>query len=269
MKNYIHDQIYKFNYRLNISIDTNKLWDLRAAKVWELLVALDPSPPLDGSNGYISFNVIDKDMKILDKPRVKITTPKFLVRKLGLKEFFNDKTIRKISDNINSKFYGEINIRLDKGKKITENYKNEVGGHSCMTGSYAHCTKLYEMNPNRFEQLVFIYANDSARAIVSKLDNGEKYCDRCYSTSRFLYAKLQEYSREQGWYQSADEDLIISGLNFQDGCVPYMDTFNHYKIVNNKLNIFYSTRVREYDGCLDTIVTMRKALIAQNVVIDF
>lgn len=227
-------------------------WIRKNRKIIELLGQLDPRVPTTNPGGNISFNVYGK-------ARVRTRIARFLTRKLNLNnDFFPDKILRQISDTILSKYFGEIIIRLDKGEKITENYENEIGGHSCMTGDCAEYTLLYEMNPDRFEQLVVLHDNDSARAMVALLDNGQKYCDKCYSTSDFVYEKLQQYAKKQGWanYNIGNGNLIMSGLNFEEGHVPYMDTFFHYKLEKSEgkqtLTIFACETRRSYEGCLDS-----------------
>ncbi len=252
MKQFVYDEIGKQLWewdKNNYKEWIKKEWE----RTWRLLNRYDPKPPLDKSQGFISFNPLDKnEVKIPEKARIKITVAKFLVRKLELNKFTNDEIIRKISDKINENFFGEVEIRLDKGSKITENYANNIGGNSCMSGDYSKCTMLYEMNPDRFEQLVVVYANDTARAIVELLDNGKKNCDRVYATSDFVETKLEEYAKSKGWKDQSRNDLIMSGLNFKDGCVPYMDTLRYYRIEKNKLIIFNRTRNRIYVGCLES-----------------
>jgi hypothetical protein len=226
-------------------------WGRRKMKLERLITNLDPIP--SKQEKQIAFYPVNSDgERIQGKNRQRLMVNRFLTRQLKLNDgFFTDKTIRKISDKINERFFPDIEIRLDKGKKITENYRDEVGGHSCMTEENAEFTRLYEMNPDRFEQLVAIYRNDSARAIVSTLDNGKKFCEpQPYGTSEFLRAKLREYRKEKGWDKPLEEELIITGLDFEDGCVPYMDSFYYYRIENKKLNI-YATQPNKYDGTLD------------------
>ena len=259
MKDFIFDQIeiaIKPLYQAN-RITYWQWYDVKRTYTSKLLSKLDPQLPEDGTP-QIAFNVLDAELNVLDKPRIKTRTTRFLTRKLQLNSgFLSDKTIQDIADVINKQYFGDaFEIRLDSGAKITENYRNKIGGNSCMTGDYADCTMLYEMNPDRFRQLVVKYCSDSARAIVSKLDNGKYYCNRIYATADNVYLKLLDYVKSQNWgcydYNTpCDSKLIISGLEWQDGHVPYMDTFNYYKITDGKLDIF-ADDVIDCDGTTDS-----------------
>jgi hypothetical protein len=187
-----------------------------------------------------------------------LTPARFLIRKLGLNEVFSDSQIRSMADAIVKEYFsGKTKIRIDIGAKITENYRNGIGGGSCMTGSYADCTRLYEMNPDRFAQAIATYNNDSARAILATLDNGHKMLCRIYSTSNYVHQILEEHGKKNDWsYPKNDEDVIMSDLKYKDGCVPYMDNFSYYKLHKGKMTIFesgnnYFESGNNYDGSLD------------------
>jgi hypothetical protein len=215
--------------------------------LFEVLLSLEPDKPEDGSRNFIAYNVPGKD-------RMKIKTGKFLVRKLGLnKGFLNDKQISDLADKIDRYLSPKRKVKLCKGKEITENYKKEIGGHSCMTGNNYFCTKLYEINPERFSQLVMFYGSHSGRAIVHKLDCGMLFMDRIYTDNDALAKDMIEYAAKKGWayrvsegkciralYGIDTEKLIVSNLNYKDGEVPYMDTLCRFLITeDNKLTIFH------------------------------
>ncbi|HDY67364.1 MAG TPA: hypothetical protein ENH85_06220 [Candidatus Scalindua sp.] len=249
-------------------------WSAKCCSLRSLLYILKPQVSFVDDDklkilpGYISFNVLNS-AGIVDKSkkRVRTKTSRFLTRKLGLNNYFlNDITIAKIAHSIDKTFFGnDYKLRLDSGSKITENYRKEVGGSSCMTGNYAEYTRFYEMNPDSFKQIILTFNNNSARAILSTLDNGKKYCDRIYSTNIFIYDLLLNYVESKGWYfretfdyANLGSDLIISNLKWQDGLVPYMDTFHHFKIQkDNLLQIFkyyshsFLNEDRSIDGNMD------------------
>lgn len=221
----------------------------------------DPSKPKDGIPGYLAYNHGDK--------RMKTRTGRFLTKKLKLNEKLPEAIIRDISEKINEELFGEIAIRLDSGSKITDNYRHAVGNSSCMTNSEADCTKLYENNPDRFQQLVMNFVSDSARAIVAKLDNGQYYLDRVYSSSSNLKERMRKYAAGCGWlWRDNDEDTIylgenkdkitdygiikVTGLTYKNGEVPYMDTFHKYKLVKGRLDIYHHFATNDYDGRLDS-----------------
>lgn len=194
------------------------------------LKELNPDVPKDGSVGKISFDVPNK-------ARMKIKTQRFLTRKLNLNDgYLPDHIISSIANKINSKLFPEIKIELIKGKAITEAYRKSVGGRSCMTGSCCDFTRLYEMNPDKVQMLTMHYMNDSARAILYKLDDNKGYyLDRVYCSCSLLHDKMYAHADNNGWYSYTNlkdktyeekENLIISNLEYENGYMPYMDTFN-------------------------------------------
>ena len=233
-------------------------WIDKRPEIIKLLNELEPDKPTDNTCGFIAYNVPDK-------PRMKMKTGRFLTRKLKLNSgFLSDSEIQSIAEQINLKLFPDVQVRLDKGSQITKNYENDVGGCSCMTGDDCDCTKLYEMNPDRFQQLIMMYNDNSARAIVSKLDNGRYLMDRIYSDSETLKDKMFDYAEKQGWiyrtYTKSDKfdvsngnssECIVSGLEYEDGYIPYMDTLFKYCIENNRLTIFHKDVNKNSHGELD------------------
>lgn len=218
----------------------------------------EPGKPTDDIAGFLAFKQGDK--------RMKIKTGRFLTKKLGLGDILPEDIIHNISDEINSTLFSKLQISLDSGSRITDNYRNKVGGSSCMAGNCCEYTKLYENNPDRFQQLIVRFISDSGRAIVSKLDNGQFYMDNIYCSSVYIKEKMQEYADEQGWIWMSDgvnslrfkgdsftnyRDLVMSGLTYKEGEVPYMDTFYKYKIVGGKLNIYHDNFSGGCDGTTD------------------
>ncbi len=203
-----------------------------------------PDKPDDDSIGYIAFNVPGKD-------RLKLKTARYLTRKCKLNEgaSLNDEQIRILAEKINSLLWTveELNnIELIHGKAITEAYNDEVGGSSCMTGSNSDYTKLYESNLTRFEMLIICSGNDSARAIIHKLDNGRKLLGVIYATAEHLLDEMEKYAIRQNWIPCAapDQDKnswVMSDLHFCDGEIPYMDVLTSGEINNNLLTVSYNS----------------------------
>ncbi len=165
------------------------------------------------------------------KGRYSLSIMRFLTRKLGLLDLLVENNVNKIADSIAQGYYSdEFKVRLDTGVTITENYKNSVGGGSCMCGDYSKYTRLYEMNPDRFEHLVVTCKNNSARAIIAKLDNGEKFAGRAYCDNSACTSKLEAYARKQGWYDVSSEDMIVSDLKWVEGGFPYQDDLGAYYV---------------------------------------
>lgn len=214
------------------------------------LMRLNPTKPDDNTSNRIAYNVSGKD-------RMKLKTGRFLTRKMNLNhDFLNPNQIQQLADKINIDLFGATtqDIELVSGYKITEAYSDGIGGDSCMTGGCADYTKLYESNPDRFSMLIMYNGNNSARAIVHKLDNGRFMLDRVYGTSESLKMSMQAYARDKKWLWRVnfsmgtsrvkdgdngvyDNNLCISGLEFTDGEIPYMDTLNYGTVCNNLLTI--------------------------------
>lgn len=206
-----------------------------------------PDRPDDDSIRYIAFDAGP------GKPRMKIGTVRYLTRKCKLSSILNDILIRDLALKINSTLWGveELNeIELLSGTAIMQAYSDKVGGHSCMTGGCSDYVGLYASNPDRFQLIVARNDNDSARAVVSKLDNGEYYMDTIYTTAEHLKEVLKSYAREHGWWFSygnypANSIMNVSGLEYEDGAIPYMDTFTSGSVCSGLLDI--GTRGGDYE----------------------
>lgn len=227
----------------------------------ECLSKLNVSLPQQGSEednlGKVSFSDLNKE-GIETGKRCKLRITRFLNRKLNLNDLLLVQNIEEISNLLIKKLFKvSIQIRIDKGLQITKNYKEAVGGGSCMTGCNSKYTKLYEMNPDRFEQIVVTYINDSARAILCTLDNGEKSCERIYGTSLLLRETLREYAKDNNFYNEDTYIKVMTGLNYKNGHVPYFDGFYYHKKDKGKLSIFTENKnkegyARSYDGDLSS-----------------
>ncbi len=203
-----------------------------------------PDKPDDGSTGFIAFNVPGQK-------RLKLKTARYLTRKCKLNEVasLNDEQIRILAEKINSLLWtnDELNdVELIRGSDITQAYKERVGGSSCMTDYNSSYTRLYAANPTRFEMLIIRSDNDSARAIVHKLDNGQKLLGVIYSTAEHLLDAMENYAIGQGWilYDDRDQDKnswIMSDLHFNDGEIPYMDVLTSGEICGNLLTVSYNS----------------------------
>jgi len=200
-----------------------------------------PDKPDDGSTGLIAFDVPGKE-------RMKIRTARYLTRKCKLHEAanLNDEQIRILAEKINNLLWSveELSdVELIHGPAITKAYEDEVGGSSCMTGSNASYTGLYAANPTRFEMLIIRSGNDSARAIIHKLDDGRKLFGRIYTNAQHLLEKMKRHADDQGWIVSRYVDRsnrsswIMSNLNYCDGEIPYMDTLISGSTCNGLLTV--------------------------------
>ncbi len=203
-----------------------------------------PDKPEDGSAGFIAFD------NISGKLRMKLKTARYLTRKCQLNDgvALNDVQIRDLAEKINNLLWTaeELNnVELISGQAIIDAYSEEVGGSSCMTGDHAKYTGLYAANPIRFQMLIARNANDSARAIVHVLDNGQRLLGVIYTTAEHLIDTMKIYAKNNGWltiYNPIDDKdiLVMSSLSFTDGEIPYMDVLTEGVIESNLLTVSYS-----------------------------
>ncbi len=204
-----------------------------------------PDKPDDSSTGFIAFDVPGKE-------RLKLKTARYLTRKCKLNKVaaLNDEQIRILAEKINGLLWTteELNdVELICGKAITEAYSDEVGGSSCMSGCNSSYTCLYEVNPTRFEMLIIRCGNDSARAIVHKLDSGQKLLGVVYATAEHLLDMVENFAENQGWLiygnvgYSERSSWIMSDLQFCDGEIPYMDVLTSGSIDDGLLTASYNS----------------------------
>ncbi len=234
------------------------------------LLKLNPCMTTDDMPNFIAFNVPGKT------ERKKLKTNRFLVRKLGLKEkkILPDSIIQALAHEINQELYPgrEKTIRIDFGLNITKNYADCIGGTSCMTGCSSDYVGMYASNPDIYSQLVMISENDTSRAILIKLDNGEIFMDRVYSTCQNLSDDMYDYAQKQGYlyrkYDSASstdicspdgtkygnyKNIIVSNVKIIEGEIPFADTLTQYKHNSNGIiDIFHRNAGYGADGSLDS-----------------
>ena len=222
----------------------------KSCETIRILRQLAPDRPDDETSGFLAYNVADNN-------RMKMKTGRFLTRKLHLNNgFLSDVIIQRLASEINTELFPGLGIHRDTGEDIYDNYYKEVGGSSCMTGNHADYVRLYCDNPDQIFQLVVKQNGDSARAIVWKLDSGQHFMDRVYCTCEYLRDQIRQYADSQGWIlRRSDEPachmretLVVSGLDYTDGEVPWMDTLTRYCIEDNRLTV--GNRLQYSDGCL-------------------
>ncbi len=241
--------IHKTVYCVAIESNGKTAWMKYRHSIRRRLEQLEPDKPEDETSGFLAYSVGD------DKPRMKIKIGRFFTKKLQLNSgYLNDVAIHKISTAILMKLWPNIKTELVKGSDITIAYADEVGGHSCMTGGCSDYTRLYEANPYRFQMLIMRHGNNSARAIVHKLDNGKYLLDRVYSDCEDLKTMMVNYAIDHNWHYHGgiccvdESELVVSDLCYCDGEVPYMDTLTEYRLSGSKIDIMYSGG----DGTLDS-----------------
>ncbi len=251
--------IHKIVYRVAIESNSKDQWIKYRHGIRRRLEQLEPDKPDDETSGFLAYNVGK------DKPRMKIKIGRFFTKKLQLNSgYLNDVAIQKISTTVSMELWPDISSELVNGIRITEAYGNEIGTTSCMTGGYADYTKLYESNPDRFQMLIMWYNNNSARAIVHKLDNGKYLLDRVYADCENLKTMMTNYAIDHNWYYGYGtirfngividnyDEVIVSGLYYEDGEVPFIDTLTEYRLRGSKIDIFHPSACYGADGTLDS-----------------
>lgn len=219
-----------------IQYETTCNWKDRRREFYRLLSFYQPTKPEDQTAGFVAFNAGNK--------RMKTKTGRFLAKKLKLNsDYLNPEQIETLADNINFHLFGDVclGVKILSGREITRAYYKGVGGSSCMTGSNSKKTGLYADNPDVYKMLVIRLGNNTARAMIVKLDNGRKLLDRVYGDSELIKIAAQSYAKKQGWlYRKSFNhgsctvcnpdgsiyhgDLTVSNLIFTDGEIPYQDT---------------------------------------------
>lgn len=220
-------------------------------KLYDNMNKLQPGKPDDKDFNKIAYNVSN------DK-RMKIKTGKFIGKKLDIHSF-STAQLEELSSIINLKLFPEsLGPKILRGVAITTAYENSVGSRSCMTGECAEYTRLYEMNPDRIGLFVMTAGNYSARAVLWTLDNGRTLLDRVYCNNEVIRELMKQHAIKENWlykhsFNVLDSDnnceypkskLVVSGLEYTDGCIPYMDTLTHGTENNGKLDVGY------FDGSL-------------------
>jgi hypothetical protein len=122
-----------------------------------LLSVLRPDNPEDGTSGFIAYS--------RESQRVKIKSGKFFSSKLGMKDMVTSDKLQFMSEKYLSLQPESIRIEIVQGQKIQDNYKNAIGGNSCMTGYGSDKVQLYVDNPETYSQLTMFQGNNSARAM--------------------------------------------------------------------------------------------------------
>ncbi len=226
-------------------------WIAISTEIFENLDRLNPTVCEDGDIGKIAFGSDDK--------RMKIRTARFLTRKLHLNSgFLNDVQIRSIQTHIDEILFDDmIQTYISTGDDIGKNYRDHIGGASCMTGGSAY-VGLYVDNPDTYSQLIMKRGNDSARAMIVRLDNGLYMLDRIYTDAEDLIEKMKNYADDQGWLISWNRaiphnlkiQIIVTGLSYTDGEVPYQDTLQYGRIRDRRLDLMFDD-CHDYDFLMD------------------
>jgi hypothetical protein len=106
--------------------------------------------------------------------------------------------------------YSEIGLflgyKLLSGTKIMDVYRDEIGGHSCMTAGKSTHVKLYTLIPQCKIIIVIREGRRIARALLWKTDSGKMFLDRVYPNNGKDSQLLVNYAKIHGWiHRKSDE----------------------------------------------------------------
>lgn len=187
-------------------------------------------------------------VRFLPERRTKTTLARYIRRKWPDKDWINDRDLECFCNKAMSLIRSSDSLfRIISGSRITQAYRDEVGGHSCMTGDDCDKVAIYEHNPGVVQMLVFDDGSMTARALVWKTDQDKTAMDRIYPNSGRHIELFNKYARDHGWLvrvgnsmpqgdvaftdEDGDEcsELTVS-LDLPDPIVyPYMDSFRWVK----------------------------------------
>ncbi len=212
--------------------------------------------------GHFSFETAKKiaktrkDGSVQAKAGVKrqtLRTGRLFSRQLpGLRNYMSGKSIEHATCLINFNVWPDLTVSLVNGKAIEEAYRDGVGCSTCMSGEdRSKFIQMFVTNPDKISMLIISSHGQSGRAIVWKLDDGKTLMDRIYHSGSAIRDKLKQHAMKEGWLyrqstspgntsikrpakkkgtryidlpSSEYKDLSVSGLNWIEGGVPYMDT---------------------------------------------
>jgi hypothetical protein len=215
----------------------------------ERLILKDPfdSNQHNGEIAYLSSKQKTEHMKL----------GRFIRRQILKEKILPEFAFQECVENLVNHFFPKCDFHVDSGDKITRNYENCVGGGSCMAGDHSDKVAMYADNPKCFSQLIGKQNRNTARAIVFHMDDGYKMLGRVYGGSTYLTEMMYQYAEEQGWlYESrvglkikgkdvedySKYDLKISDVKYQEGGVPYMDSFENADLGSDgKLTLYYNS----------------------------
>jgi len=131
-------------------------------------------------------------------------------------------------------------FQLLKGRQIAEAYESCIGGESCMTGDDSNKVGMYVDNCKKVRLAVCRIDNESARTLVWVTNRG-LVCDRVYADSvragGLLIDKLGSYYIPCIYKTTFKEELIVEGINFTDGEIPYLDTLKYATLDSGTLTL--------------------------------
>jgi hypothetical protein len=178
---------------------------------------------------------------------------RFIKRHILKEDILPENIFQKCVEGLVNHFFPVCVMEVHSGKQITKNYENCVGGGSCMAGENAPKVDMYARNPKKFSQLIGKQNRCTGRAILFHMDDGFTMLGRIYCGSSYLTKMMMDYAKKKGWiyhdgyemYRKGESvicseyDFTISGVEWKEGGVPYMDDFEYGSIDGDDLLTLY------------------------------
>lgn len=122
-------------------------------------------------------------------------------------------------------------FKLLTGEAITKAYRDEIGGHSCMTESASKYTQVYADNSEIVRLLVHESLDGkTGRALLWITDQGVTAMDRVYPSSGTIPQLFRQWAQENKVvcpYYDDMHQLSVTLKPSSNGHYPYMDTFRY------------------------------------------
>lgn len=179
---------------------------------------------------------------------------RFIKRHILKEDVVPEKAFQKCIEGLVDHFFPTCVFEIHSGDEITRNYENCVGGGSCMAGKHAPKVDMYARNPKKFSQLIGRQNRNTGRAILFHMDDGFTMLGRIYCGTSYLTSMMKAHAKKKGWLYSDgydlfrkdeaidhdDYDFTISGVEWKEGGVPYMDIFENASIEGDTLKLYYN-----------------------------
>lgn len=184
----------------------------------------------------------NKQVKYLPERRTRTTLGRYIRRQfpdVAIKDEFLEQYTSKVMAMLTGT---DDRFRIIEGREIVDAYRDEIGGHSCMTSGGSEYTEIYALNPDVVKMLVFDDGSMTGRCLIWKTNEGPIVADRIYPNGGRHIEEFKRYISEQGWHRREDNsypqgqgfvgldgDLTVT-LEIPDPPIyPYMDSFRLYR----------------------------------------
>lgn len=121
-----------------------------------------------------------------------------------------------------------------------KNYDEGKTMGSCMRHERAQSyLEIYASNPEQIKCLVLFNPENGkvrGRALLFKMDNGNTFMDRIYTTNKEYNSFFNTYAEEQGFETGSPSDDVTLENGGEYDEYPYMDTFMYYTPYDDRLS---------------------------------